>query len=366
MFIAIDASRAAKKERTGVEEYTYQVINHLSDIDQTNQYILYTNQPMPEELTKNLTANFRVKTIPLFRFWTQYRLPRELKKDKPDVVWFPASAMPASYHGKTVVTIHGLEFEFFPEAYSVYQHWYLCWSTRRAVERAHRIIAVSNNTKRDLVKIYGARPGQVEVVPNGYSRQEPRGDTGPLLKKYGLKPREYFIFTGRLEVRKNIKRLIAAYADLRRRSGWPGKLVLAGGLGFGGSEIKEVAEQSAFRKDIVFSGFLPKLELGTLIQQASALVYPSLYEGFGLPILEAFSVNTPVVCSRVASLPEVGGEAVVYVDPRDERDIRRGLELVLKESLEKRQEERRRQLGKFSWERCARGVKDVLTGEYDL
>lgn len=363
MLIAIDASRAAKRQRTGVEEYTYQVIKHLSDIDQTNQYILYTNQPLPEELTKNLSANFRVKPIPFFRFWTQYRLPCELKKDQPDVVWFPASALPASYRGKMVVTIHGLEFEYFPEAYGAGQRWYQRWSTRRAVQRAHKIIAVSNNTKRDLMKIYGAPPGRIVVVPNGYSHYQPRSDSAALLKKYGLKPREYFIFTGRLEIRKNIKRLIAAYADLRRRSGWPGKLVLAGGSGFGGSEIKEAAQQSAFRKDIIFPGFLPKPEQATLIQQASALVYPSLYEGFGLPVLEAFAVDTPVVCSRVASLPEVGGEAVIYVSPADERDIRRGLEAVLKESREKRREERRRQLGKFGWDICAEGVKRVLTGE---
>lgn len=363
MLIGIDASRAAKRERTGVEEYTYQVIKHLAEIDSANRYILYTNQPLPEELTKNLSANFRVRQIPFFRFWTQYRLPRELKRDKPDVVWLPASALPASYRGRTVVTIHGLEFEYFPEAYSTCQRWYLRWSTRRAVERASKIIAVSNNTKRDLMKIYGAPPGLIEVVPNGYSRYQPLADSVPLLKKCGLKPREFFIFTGRLEIRKNIKRLIAAYADLRRRSGWPGKLVLAGGLGFGGSEIKEAAEQSAFRKDIIFSGFLTKPELATLTQQASALVYPSLYEGFGLPILEAFSVDTPVVCSRVASMPEVGGEAVIYVSPADERDIRRGLEAVLKEPREKRQEERRRQLGKFGWDICARGVKRVLTGE---
>ncbi len=360
MLIGIDASRAAKKQRTGVEEYTYQVISRLARQDRENQYILYTDQPLPAELKKKLPENWRVKVIPLFRFWTQYRLPQELRRDRPDVVWFPASAMPIGYHGKKVATIHGLEFEYFPDAYGWRQRWYLRWSTGYALRRASRIIAVSNNTKQDLIKKYHAGTNRITVVPNGYSYYQPSPDMKPLLEKFGLSPQQFFIFTGRLERRKNIKRLISAYENLRRQTDWTGRLVLAGKFGLGREEIEAAARQSVFNKDIVFPGYQQKADLSTLVQQASALVFPSLYEGFGLPILEAFALGTPVVCSRTASLPEVGGPGAIYVDPESVESISRGLRLVLEESREKRAALRRQQLQKFSWDICAKGIRNVL------
>ncbi len=366
MLIAIDASRAAKIERTGVEEYTYQLIRHLSAIDRETRYILYTDRPLPAELKENLSSNFRVKIIPFFRFWTQYRLPLELRRDKPDIAWFPASAMPIGYRGRSVVTIHGLEFEYFPEAYSFRERLYLRWSTRYAVRRAVRIMAVSNNTKQDLIKLYRADPARITVVPNGYSRYQPMSDAGDLLKKHDLSVNRYLIFAGRLEYRKNIKRLIEAYNSFRLNSGWAGKLVLSGKPGLGGEEITAAAKSSPFGKDIIFLGYLPKQELATLVQRAGALVYPSLYEGFGLPVLEAFAVDTPVMCARVSSLPEVGGEAVVYVDPRNVLDIAKGLRIVVSEPREKRRDQRRRQLAKFSWEISASGVKRVLTAPDEI
>lgn len=360
MLIGIDASRAAKKQRTGVEEYTYQVIRHLALQDRENNYILYTDQPLPVELKKKLPENWRVKVIPLFRLWTQWRLPQELRRDRPDVVWFPASAMSVGYRGNKVATIHGLEFEFFPESYNWRQRWYLRWSTDYAVRRARQIIAVSENTKQDLIKKYHADPAQIQVVFNGFSYYSPAPAASSSLAKYGLSDRPFFIFTGRLERRKNISRLLEAYGAVRRQMGWAGRLILVGKFGLGRKEIEAATERSDFKKDIVFLGYQPKADLSALVQQAHALVYPSLYEGFGLPILEAFALGTPVVCSRTASLPEVGGPAAIYIDPQSTESLIQGLKLVLTETREKRAEVRRQQLRKFSWDICARGVKKVL------
>jgi len=362
MLIGIDASRAARSQRTGVEEYSYQLIKELAAQDSQNQYRLYSDRELPAELMKRLPPNFEVRVLPFFRLWTQVRLAWELFRNPPDVLWVPASAMPVFHSRRTIVTIHGLEFEYFPEAYNALARSYLRFSTKLAVRQAWRLLVVSENTKQDLIEKYNCDPKKIFVVPNGYSRPEvatARADE--TLSRYNLKEQSYFIFTGRLEKRKNLRRLIEAFNRFKSHGDYPAKLLLAGKEGFGSTLIKEKISESPFVKDIVVPGYVDKSDFAIFLHSARAMVYPSLYEGFGIPILESLSVETPVICSRISSLPEVGGDAVTYFDPVDVSDIARKMTAVWERLNLPDDQVIARQLAKFSWSKSAGQIKRVLT-----
>jgi len=359
MLIGIDASRAARPDRTGVEEYTYQLVREIAGLDKINKYRLYTDRDLPESLEKILPSNFEVRVLPFFRLWTQIRLAWELFFHPPDILWVPASAMPWLHPSRTIVTIHGLEFEYFPRAYSLWSRWYLRFSTKMAVRKAWRVVSVSANTKQDLVKKYQADPRKIVVIPNGYTRLDKEKISLRPLEKYNLKPENYFIYYGRLEKRKNLARLIKAFNIFRDRCQSDYKLVLAGKPGYGYDELKSIRDNSPFGKDILFTGYLSRQDLVSLLAKARALIYPSLYEGFGLPVLEALSLDVDVACSKTSSLPEVGGEAVVYFDPCKTEDMSKSLLSFSENKYKVSSDIVWRHLAKFSWRKNAQKLVNI-------
>lgn len=360
MIIGIDASRAAKNERTGVEEYTYQIIKNLAGIDTKNNYRLYTDRDLPRSLTSVLPGNFTVRKLPFLRLWTQVRLAWETWLNPPSVLWLPASSIPVFHLSNTVVTIHGLEFAYWPEAYTFWQRKYLDFSTKLAVKKASKLLAVSNNTKKDLLKLYQADSQKIEVVYNGYNRYTPASNWQNILGDYQLVKQNYFLFHGRLEKRKNLVRLVKAFASLSKREP-AAKLVLVGKAGNGFSEIDEVIDKSSAKAKIIKTGYLPYSKLFALIAHARGLVYPSLYEGFGIPVLDGLSMGVPVICSRSSSLPEVGGEAVLYCNPQSESDIYKKLAMVWHEKWRPDPVQVKTQISKFTWQRAAVKIHKILT-----
>jgi glycosyltransferase involved in cell wall biosynthesis len=359
MLIGIDASRAARSQRTGVEEYTFRLIRELALLDKKNRYRLYTDRRLPAAILNILPSNFEVRVLPFFRLWTQLRLAWELWRQPPDIFWAPASAMPIFHPPLTMVTIHGLEFEYFPRAYSAWQRWYLKYSTKLAVRQAAKIIAVSENTKKDLEKIYRASSSQITVVPNGFVKPNSKSET-KILKEYSLHPREYFLFYGRLERRKNLVRLIKAFAKFRQQSNSKVRLVLVGKAGLGADSIKKFALESPYKNDIIFTGYLSEPDLYGLLRQSRALVYPSLYEGFGLPILQALALSVPVACSGTSSLPEVGGRFCEYFNPLDTKDIAAKMMSVWQQVPGQKETAIPEHLGKFSWRRGAQSILRIM------
>ncbi len=352
MIIGIDASRAAKLERTGVEEYVYQNISELAKLETSHQFRLYSNKSLPEKLTQNLPNNFKVFVMPFFRLWTQVRLSWEMLWRAPDILWIPATAIPIIHPQKTIVTIHGLEFKYFPEAYSVKQRKYLDFSTRKSVDKAWKIIAVSESTKRDLVKFYQADSQKITVIHNGYGKHKAAQNWQEILNKYKLEDQKYFIFYGRLESRKNLVRLIKAFEKYGQ-----GKLLLVGKPGTGFEEIKKAADQN---KNVILPGYVEYPELFALLQHAKSLTFPTLYEGFGIPVLDAYALGTPVVCSKTSSLPEVSGGIGILVDPLSIDSIADGLRQTDKIDRENFGFEARKQVQNFGWEKAARGFLDLL------
>jgi glycosyltransferase involved in cell wall biosynthesis len=362
MRIAIDASPAAKRPRTGTEFYTLHLILALADLNTRNEYTLLLNDEVPEEFS-DLPASFRTQRIPQRWLWAQTRLPRELRRSRADVFFAPANIIPFLHPPKCVTTIHDVAFHHFPECYTAFVRWYLELTTRFALCRAAKVIVVSQATKDDLVRIYNAEPSHIEVIHSGAppSRERPISpdEIGSTLRRYGI-TRPYLLYLGRLEEKKNVARIVEAFQKLKEQ-GIPHRLVLGGTPGVGFRRIKRLIEASSFVQDIVLAGYVDD-EKEQLYAGAAVFIFPSLYEGFGFPILEAARHGTPVVTSRCSSLPEVAGEAALLVDPIDVDEIAEAVSRLihdqhLRDQLVERGYER---LSEFDWGDTAAKVLGAL------
>jgi glycosyltransferase involved in cell wall biosynthesis len=322
MIIGIDASRAVTGQRTGTEAYAYFLIKALLahtavSSQHTHTIRLYFNQPPPPDLFP-ANEHLEQRIIPFPRLWTHLRLGWELQQDPPDLFFTPAHVIPWSYRGASAATIHDLGYHHFPEAHPQRQLAYLRWSTRHNGRRSRLVIADSEATKADLVQIDGVDPAKIAVIYPGVDPLlQPVTDERILTQvwaKYGIKP-PYFIYLSTLQPRKNLVRLLQAFAaaDL------PHQLVLAGRQGWLAEPILAAhgALPTAVRRRVLLPGYIPDADKAPLLSGAAALVYPSLYEGFGFPVLEAQACATPVITAAGSSLPEVGGDGALYVDPLD-------------------------------------------------
>ena len=421
MIYGIDASRAFLARRTGIEEYAYQVIRHLRTPLRDERVILYTRTTLRfeggrlrlkrQETDFELPASWKVRSLFAPRFFTHGRLSLEMLLRKPDVLFIPAHNVPLIHPArnasrvsrllsrllrrcshpfsnqkeshsdaggpkKTIVVVHGLEYEFSKESYSFWERMYMRGVIRFSVRAAERVIAVSGNTKRDLVRLYGVSGQKIRVVYEGRpksnmtslksnSRESLELDfrTDESRKLSIDKP--YLLFIGRIEERKNISRIIEAFEVLKKRDNISHKLVLVGGKGYGYERIKKQIERSPYRDDIIETGYVDEVEKRTLLSGADTFLFPTLYEGFGLPVIEAQEVGIPVVTSDTSSLPEVAGDAAVLVDPYSADAIADGVRSILssgdfRDDIIKRGYENAK---RFDWNTCAAEISALLKGE---
>ncbi len=365
--IGFDGSRAFTGERTGTENYSFQLLKNLAKIDRENRYVIYLRSGYSSNSgsSNQWPGNFQFKVIPWPRLWTQGGLSLQTFKDKLDVLFVPAHTLPVIRKQglKTVVTVHDLGSEYLPKMHQAKQRAYLGFMQRYQLQNATRIIAVSKATKEDLVKRIGLEPEKITVVYEGFDKdlfKQLKGDVlVNSLSQYKLNKRGYFLFVGTVQPRKNLERLIKAFAD----SDFAGeeKLVIAGSKGWLSDQIYELPKQLGIEDRVKFLGYVPEKDLPALYSVSVALLFPSLFEGFGLPILEAQACGCPVLTSNASSLPEVGGKGALYVDPTAINDIVKGIERVkgkgegvklIKAGFEN--------IKRFSWEKCARETLEVL------
>lgn len=358
--IAIDASRISVAERTGTERYTFELLAALARIDRWSAYTLYTNG-LPSALP-TLGPNFSLRSIPLPRLWTHARLGPALMRDRPDLLFVPAHVVPLLHPPRSVVTIHDLGYLVFPEAHTARRRLELDLSTRWCLHAARRVIAISQVTKDDLVRHYGADPQRVAVVHHGVgSAFRPPDDPGQIAAtraRYGLDA-PYFLYVGAIQPRKNLARLIEAFA---RAAASDTLLVIAGRRGWLSDPIMRRADELGIARRVRFPGYVPDADLPALLGGALAFVFPSLYEGFGMPVLEAMACGAPVLTSTTSALPEVAGDAALLVDPCDTDAIAAALARLAADAP-LRADLRARGLARtagFSWERCARDTLTVL------
>ena len=368
MLIGIDASRAATQERTGTGNYSLQLIRHLLALESGHRYRLYFNRPPTVGLFP-MTADLELRVMPFPRLWTHVRLSWEMARQPPDVLFVPAHVLPLVHPRCSVVTVHDLGYRHYPEAHPLLDRLYLDLSTRYNAQAARRVIAVSQATQDDLVQHYGIEPGKISVVYSGWDeRMQPVEDEGTIERvkaRYGIRG-EYVLYVGTLQPRKNLGRLLEAVALLReqaQRGEAPG-LVISGRKGWLYDPVFQQVERLGLEREVVFPGYVPQEDLPALLSGARLFVFPSLYEGFGLPVLEAMACGTPVVCSNVSSLPEVAGDAAFLVDPRDVKGMAEAMNRLLQdEGLRAEVVERGyRRVRQFSWDRCARETLAVLEG----
>ena len=369
MKIGIDASRAFLKKRTGIEEYSYQVIKHLMSEISHEEVVLYMRPEQSPDF--ELPVTWRVRRLWAPRLWTQGRLSLEMLFHPPDVLFVPAHTVPLIHPKRTVVTIHGLEYEFCPESYSWYERLYMRLSIRFSCRVAETIICVSENTKRDVMRLYSVPEGKIRVIYEGYAQKisNPKSQIPHSksqiqnLKSHIQNPKSeiqnqntpYILFIGRVETRKNVARIIEAFVILKERYQIPHRLILIGKPGYGYARIKSKIQNQKSGIPIQEVGYVSEEEKQAWLTGASVFVFPSLYEGFGLPILEAQAAGVPVVTSSTSSLPEIGGEGVVYVDPFSAESIAEGLWSLLGDTslrdgiLEKATHN----VNRFGWAQCA-------------
>lgn len=364
MLIGIDASRANLKEKTGVEWYGYHVIKELAGLDRSNQYRLYSWEPLRDDLAK-LPDNFENVVVPNRRFWSYTALSWELWRNPVDRLFVPSHIVPFKHPAKTVVTIHDIGFRHFRQNYSRYHYWNLQLGTKWSAKWAETIIVPSEAVAADVSRQYGLPLGKIKVVPNGYDRQLYRNvsaeDVARVMRHHHIKD-PYLLFVGRLETRKNVTRIIEAFYRLRDSGLFGGQLVLVGNPGVGYDEIRELAGKRESGL-IVQTGYAGDHDRACLLAGARALVFPSLYEGFGIPILEAFAAGTPVITSKGGATEEVAGDAALLVDPTDVHGIHQAIERVLADQqlvkdLAKRGLHR---AAGYSWQRTAKQILEVLT-----
>jgi glycosyltransferase involved in cell wall biosynthesis len=374
MHIGIDASRIAIAARTGTEQYTYELLAALARRDRHTRYTLYCNQP-PAALPP-LGPNFALRRIPFPRLWTHVRLSTELLLHTPDVLFVPAHVLPLGAplrpRMRALVTIHDLGYLRFPEAHTPAHRLYLRLSTLWSARAATGVIAVSAATRADLIRLAGVPPEKIAVVHHGLSpRFRPVEDAAAIATaqaRYSIGG-EYFLYVGTIQPRKNLLRLIEAFAQILRiadanlQSAIGNlQLVIAGKKGWLTEAIERRAAELGVADRVHFAGYIADDDLPALLSGALAFVFPSLYEGFGMPVLEAMACGAPVLTSTTSSLPEVAGDAALLVDPEDTAAIAAGLARLANDAA-LRAGLRARGLARaatFTWDRCAEETLAVL------
>lgn len=362
MLIGIDASRASTAVRTGTEAYAYHLITALLAHTAAGPHTirLYFNQPPAADLFPAWPHVEQV-AIPFPRLWTHVRLAWELHHRPPAVFFTPAHVIPLSYFGPSVATVHDLGYYHFPQAHTRAQGHYLRWSTRHNARRSAAVLADSHATKADLIQWEQIPARKIQVVYPGLDESLAEGVQRPLAIPV---PRPYLLFLSTLQPRKNMARLVEAFGRVAAQI--PHQLVLAGRLGWHGEQITAaIAQQpAAVRQRITHLGYVAEEDKAPLLAGADGLLYPSLYEGFGFPLLEANLCGTPVLASNSSSLPELAGDgAALLVDPEDTAALAAGiLRLVQDEALRHQLIERgRANTPRFSWATAAEQVLEVLT-----
>ncbi len=353
MQIGIDI-RSTLKTKTGIGRYTINLISALADIDKESRYYLYSRK-------KLLDFKKRLPKLPARNF---YHCVDYFKKGHdgvlPDLDIFHTSSYDLSRPKKArkfIITIHDVIIKAYPYGHSGKTIKEIDEQLKRVLGEADLLIADSYNTKSDLMKFYSVPNPKIQVIyPGVYAAQMS-------LRGAERRSNPYILFVGTVEPRKNIQGLIKAFNWLKKEHGMPYKLIIAGMKGWMYEDIFKEYEKSDFKKDIIFKGYVNDLELAELYKNAAVFVYPSFYEGFGFPILEAFSYGVPVVTSKTSSCGEIAGDGALLINPESYREIGEAISKIinndsLRQGLVEKGFER---VKEFTWQKTAREFLNNFT-----
>ncbi|MCF7794827.1 glycosyltransferase family 4 protein [Patescibacteria group bacterium] len=423
MIIGIDASRANRRHKTGTEWYSYYLIKALAEIDSENQYILYTDKPLtgglldftqkeenfelidekPKfdkygyQIIKSLHNNIKGKVLrwPFSYLWTLGRFSLQMLFKAPDVLFVPAHTIPLIHPKRTITTIHDIAFKREGSIYSKKMAWeetgffrkiinvivkilsfnkyslnnldYLDWSTKFALQTAKKIITVSHFTKKEIIDVYETKPEKLSVVHNGYNNElyryiSNKEEVEAVCKKYGLEEK-YFLYVGRLEKKKNTPNLIEALAILKENNPEiKHKLVLIGDASYGYDEVKYYIEEFDLNLEVIMLGWVAEKDLPYIYNGASAFIFPTRHEGFGIPVIQALACGVPTAVSDIEVMKEVAGESALFFNPYDKNAISHAMySLVTNNELREDLKVKGLQRAKlFSWEKAARETLKLI------
>lgn len=366
MRIWIDGYEANVAQRLGSSQVAFELIKALEKIDKTNEFtILLPNSPrmdFPKE-----REGFRYKILRPKRFWTRIALPLALfaAREKPDIFFSPTHYIPRFSKVKTIVTIFDLSFLHFPEMFTQKDLWQLKNGTKYSVENSDYIVTISNFTKKDIVSQYGTLKKKIIVAYPGYDKDKfsskglSSGEKIEEIKKKYKVGDSYIIYIGTIQPRKNLIRLIEAMASIEGLNlAIVGKSKGIGRQGWMYEDILQAPKKLGIEEKIIFTGFVPTDDLVYLLSGAVAYINPSLYEGFGIPVLEAMASGTPVIVSNKSSLQEIVGKAGLLVNPYSVNQIEQAIRTI---ANDKKFRQKYSKMGiihskKFSWSKMAKIV----------
>jgi len=375
ILIGIDGNEANVRNRVGANVYAYNILDYLHKkaAEKKLRFQIYLKDKPLSDLPEE-NANWQYQVFGPGRLWTQWRLPLKLylEEEKPSLFFTPGHYAPRFCPVPTVISIMDLAFLTYPKDFKRSDLEQLTAWTKYSVKKASHIFAISEATKKDIIKYYRVDENKVTVTYPGIdiAKLKVNKENQAVKDKYSIKD-DYLIFIGTLQPRKNLVRLIRSFSTISKRHPQL-SLVIVGKKGWLYKEIFQTVKELELTKKVIFTGFVPDEELPTLLKGAEAYVLPSLYEGFGIPVVEAMELGIPVVVSRISSLPELVGEAGVYIEePTSNKSISQALLKVIKLTDKQRKEliiKGKIQAKKFSWNECGEKTLEILrkigAGEY--
>jgi len=358
MRIAVNTRLLLKGKLEGIGWFTYQTLEKIVRNHPEHEFFFFFDRPYDPQFVfaPNVTpvvVHPQARHPILFYIWFEWRIPAMLRKYKIDLFLSPDSYMSIRTNVPTCLVIHDLAFEHYPEHFVLAHRMYWRHFSPLFAKKATRIATVSTFSKNDISARYGIDPSKIDIVYNGAHDEYKPLDlaTREAVKKQYANGCEYFVFAGALHPRKNIVNLLKAFVIFKKRQRTNMKLVIVGRLAWKYEEVERMKAEMEFKDDVMWVGYMNVDELSKVMGGAYALVYASLFEGFGIPILEAMQCGVPAIVSNTSSMPEVAGDAALLVDPTDADDIADKMHLIYKdEALRKKLiDNAREQIKKFDW-----------------
>lgn len=373
MRIGIDAT-AIPPRRTGAGNYIFQLIKNLTTIDKKNSYIIFA-KPVHVAEWKIEQANFHFVIAQLHNrakrlAWEQTGLPILASRYKLDLLHSPHYTIPLSLACKSVVTFHDMIFFLYPEMYGRFRQQFFTTMMRLSARRANAILTDSQSTADDLHQILGTPENKIFPVllacDKNYQPVTDLTQVEQICASYGLPSNQYFLYVGVLEPRKNIPVLLQSLRNLLDH-GFKHSLVITGKKGWMFDEIFATVKRLQLDSHVIFTGYVPEEHLPYLYTGCTASIYPSLYEGFGMPVLEALACGSPVITSNISSMPEITADAALLVDPRSVDQLTAAMERMLSEGglREKMKNQALARAAKFSWEKTAQETLEIYSSTVD-
>lgn len=365
MIVGVDARPLSSKNLSGIGNYLLEVLDFLK-FDDKNQYILYSNSPIVNH--RNILDYYESRITPgkIGTLWVCYKLKNILEEDKVELFWGTQHMLPLNTKNiKLVVTVHDLALIIHPDWGSVNNMIMQNIFCKKSCKIADRIIAVSNSTKNDLINILNIPESKVRVNHLGTSQDIIEIVNLDLDSKLEfLKNKNYFLYLGNIEPRKNIPNIIRAFNLYKQKDTNDTYLIIAGGLGWKYKPILKELSKSKYKDFIKMVGYVSNKEKSWLLSNSKVLLFPSNYEGFGLPILEGMKYGVPVITTRISSMPEVGGKFSYYINkPTDFKKMSEYLSQIINLSQYERDSLKRNEqdwIKNFTWEKCGARTLEVF------